>query len=61
MINKHYKKKKANEIGRRLKGLSFSCRPVLIKKTFFSLGKTKYIIKTDAPEIITKDVTKEMC
>lgn len=60
MIKEHYNKKKAREICRRLEGLSFSCRPTMIKRTIFFLGEARYIIKTNAPEIIIKDVSQEV-
>lgn len=56
MIITVYKKEKANEICRRVKGLGFSCKIALIKGTLFKLYGRKYKIKTDAPEIIMKDV-----
>lgn len=57
MIQKSYNKKNANEMCRRLKdGLSFSCKIVLIKRTLFSLRGRKYIVKTDAPKSVVKDI-----
>ena len=57
MIQKNYKKKTANEICRRLNGgLGFSCKVVLIKRTLFSLRGRKYIVETDAPKIVVKDI-----
>ena len=57
MNQKGYKKETANEICMRLRdGLGFSCKIVLIKRTFFSLRERKYIVKTDAPESVVKDL-----
>ena len=47
----------ANEICRKLRdGLSFSCEIDLIKRSLFSLQGKKYLIKTDAPECVIKDI-----
>jgi len=58
MIKKIHKKKKADEICRALRGLNFSCKPVLVKKTIFTSGEAKYEIRTDAPEIIIRDISR---
>jgi len=55
-----YKKNKANEICRWLKGLGFSCKIVLLKITLIKLRWEEYRIKTDAPEIIKKEIFQEV-
>ena len=57
MTQKGYNKKIANEICRILKiGLGFSCEIEQIKRSLFSFRKKKYLIKTDAPEFVIKDI-----
>ena len=58
MIKKIHKKKKADEICRALRGLNFSCKPVLVKRSIFTSGEVKYEIRTDAPEIIIRDISR---
>jgi hypothetical protein len=53
-----YKKNQANEICRRLEGLGFSCKFVLVKSLFFKSQAAKYTIKTDAPEFIVMEVSQ---
>lgn len=57
MTLKFFERRAAKEMCRKLKdGLGFSCRLGLIKRTILSLHGRKYLIETNAPEYVIKDM-----
>jgi hypothetical protein len=60
MNEKRYEKKNARRICTILDGLGFSCKVLLKKRAFFSLRSNEYIILTNAPRPIFKDVIQGM-